>query len=139
MSVATVDLFQRGLAAWNDGDLEAIVEMCHPDVRWTFSDRLPDATGEIRGRDAVRSFFASFTQDWAEISIAADRVVDAGDDVVAAVRFTARGRDGIEVSMQFVHVWTVTDGQIVRFRGYPTFEQALEAVGYRGAGSASQQ
>ena len=27
--------------------------MCHPGVEWTFSDRLPDATGQIRGRDAV--------------------------------------------------------------------------------------
>ena len=38
------------------------------------------------------------------------------------------GRDGIEVSMQFVHVWTAREGQVVRFRGYPTLDQALEAV-----------
>jgi ketosteroid isomerase-like protein len=40
----------------------------------------------------------------------------------------AQGRDGIEVSMQFVHVWTAREGQVVRFRGYPTLDQALEAV-----------
>jgi hypothetical protein len=49
--------------------------------------------------------------------------------VVAIVEFLARGRDGIEVSMRFVHVWTVREGQIVRFRGFGTFGEALEAVG----------
>jgi ketosteroid isomerase-like protein len=48
--------------------------------------------------------------------------------VVADVRFVANGRDGIEVSMQFIPVWTTLNGQIVRFRGYPTLTEALEAV-----------
>jgi ketosteroid isomerase-like protein len=69
-----------------------------------------------------------FTEDWSEISIVADRIIEAGDNVVAEVRFVAQGRDGIEVSMQFVHVWTAREGQVVRFRGYPTLDQALEAV-----------
>jgi ketosteroid isomerase-like protein len=128
MSVENVNLFRKGLAAWNEGKLDAIVDMCHPDVEWAFSDRLPDATGNIRGRAAVRDFFATFTQDWSEISMDAEQVFDHGDDVVADVRFVARGREGIEVSMRFVHVWTAQNGQIVRFRGYPTVDEALEAA-----------
>jgi ketosteroid isomerase-like protein len=129
MSQENVELFRAGVAAWNEGDYEGIVEMCHPDVEWSFSDRLPDATGHIRGKDEVRRFFETFTEDWSEISIRADRITDRGSDVVAEVAFVARGRDGIEVSMQFVHVWTVRDRQIVRFRGFRSFEEAVEAVG----------
>jgi ketosteroid isomerase-like protein len=58
-----------------------------------------------------------------------ERIADPGPHVVANVEFLARGRDGIEVSMRFVHVWTVREGQIVRFRGFGTFDEALEAVG----------
>jgi ketosteroid isomerase-like protein len=105
--------------------------MCHPDVEWTFSDRLPDATGEIRGKASVRTFFETFTGDWSEISIRPERIADSGPHVVANVEFVARGRDGIEVSMRFVHVWTVRKGQIVRFRGFGTFDEALEAVELR--------
>jgi uncharacterized protein len=128
MSQENVDLFNAGLAAWNDGDYEAIVNLCHPDVEWTFSDRLPDATGHIQGKDEVRKFFETFTGDWSEISIRAERMADPGPHVIANVAFLAKGRDGIEVSMLFTHVWTVRDGQIVRFRGFPTFEEALAAV-----------
>jgi ketosteroid isomerase-like protein len=106
--------------------------MCHPDVEWTFSDRLPDAIGEIRGKGAVRRFFETFTGDWSEISIRPERIADPGPHVVANVDFLARGRDGIEVSMRFVHVWTVREGQIVRFRGFGTFDEALEAVAVEG-------
>jgi uncharacterized protein len=128
MSQENLELFRRGLAAWNAGDYEAIVEMCHPDVEWAFSDRLPDATGEIWGKASVRTFFETFTGDWSEISIRPERIVDSGPHVVANVEFKARGREGIEVSMRFVHVWTVREGQIVRFRGFRTFDEALEAV-----------
>jgi ketosteroid isomerase-like protein len=130
MSQENIELFRTGLEAWNRGDYEAIVEMCHPEVEWTFSDRLPDATGHISGKADVRRFFETFTEDWSEISIRAERVADPGPNVVADVAFHARGRDGIEVSMTFVHVWTVRDGQIVRFRGFGSFEQALEAAGW---------
>jgi uncharacterized protein len=129
MSQENLALFRTGLAAWNAGDYEAIVAMCHPDVEWTFSDRLPDATGRIQGKYEVRRFFENFTSDWSEISIRADRIEDPGAHVVADVAFHAQGRDGIEVSMRFIHVWTVKDGQIVRFRGFGSFEEALEAVG----------
>jgi ketosteroid isomerase-like protein len=129
MSQENVELFRRGLEAWNRGNYEEIVEMCHPDVEWTFSDRLPDATGHIRGKAEVRRFFETFTSDWSEISIRAERLADQGQNVVADVAFHAQGRDGIEVSMSFIHVWTVRDGQIVRFRGFGSFEEALEALG----------
>jgi uncharacterized protein len=129
MSQEEVDLFNAGLAAWNAGDYEAIVDLCHPDVEWTFSDRLPDATGHIKGKAEVRRFFQNFTGDWSEISIRAERIADTGPHVVAEVAFLAKGRDDIEVSMRFIHVWTVRDGQIVRFRGFPSCEEALEAVG----------
>jgi ketosteroid isomerase-like protein len=97
MSRENLELFRQGLAAWNAGDYEAIVEMCHPDVEWKFSDRLPDATGEIRGKASVRTFFETFTGDWSEISIRPERIADSGPHVVANVKFEARGRDGIEV------------------------------------------
>jgi ketosteroid isomerase-like protein len=128
VSRENVELFRKGLAAWNEGDVAAIVEMCHPDVEWTFSNRLPDATGNIQGRAAVRRFFDRFTEDWDEIFMRAEQVMDAGDHVVADVQFIAKGRDGIEVSMRFIHVWTVRNDQVVRFRGFPTLEEALEAV-----------
>ena len=30
--------------------------------------------------------------------------------------------------MRFIHVWTVRDGQIVRFRGFASFDEAVAAV-----------
>jgi ketosteroid isomerase-like protein len=61
MSQGNLQPFHDGLAARNEGDYEAIIDMCDPNVAWTFSDRLPDATGAIRGKPAVQRFFETFT------------------------------------------------------------------------------
>ena len=123
--------------AWNAGDYEAIVEMCGPDVEWTFSDRLPDPTGEIRGKSSVRECFATLTGDWSEISIRPDRIAIPALMLSRTSKFAARGRDGIEVSMRLVHVWTVRDGQIDRFRRFGTFDEALEEVALREVGDVA--
>ncbi len=132
MSRENVELLLAGLDAWNSGDFPAIIEMCDPDVVWTFSDRLPDATGAIHGKAAVARFFESFTEDWSEIEIRQQRSVDTQDVVVAEVEFRAKGRDGIEVTMNLAHVWTARDGKVISFRAYATFDEALAAAGLSG-------
>jgi len=131
VSRENLERFQVGLDAWNRRDFDAILDLCAPDVEWTFSNTFPDATGVIKGRDAVRKFLHRFADDWSEISIVPHQIVDPGDHVVADVQFVATGRDGIEVSMRFGHVWTERDGEIVGFRAYPSFDEAVADV--RGA------
>jgi ketosteroid isomerase-like protein len=120
--------YERGIEGWNAGNIDAVVDQCAPDVEWRFSDRFPDATGTITGREAVREFLRRFRQDWSEISIVPHRVVEVGDNVVIDVEFRATGRDGIEVSIRFGHVWTGRDGVMTRFRAYETFDEALADV-----------
>ena len=46
--------------------------------------------------------------------------------------FRARGRDGIEITRPFAHVWTLEEGRVVRLDAYADQRAALEAVGLRG-------
>ena len=54
-----------------------------------------------------------------------------GDQVVARVRFRARGRAGIEVDIELGHRYTVKNGKLRAFQGYADFAQALAAAGIR--------
>jgi probable sodium:solute symporter len=69
MSQENLTLFRTGLAAWNEGNYDAIVDMCHPDVEWTFSDRLPDATGRIRVTPRFRLGVIAATSSALAVSI----------------------------------------------------------------------
>jgi len=91
-------------AAWNASDYEAIVEMCDPDVEWTFPIAFltpPGRSGGVLRARILRNLDLRLVRDLDP----PDRIADSGPHVVAN-EFAARGRDGIEVSMRFVHLWT---------------------------------
>jgi ketosteroid isomerase-like protein len=129
VSQENVQLLRRGIKAWNAGDIDALLELLDPDVEWTFSDRFPDAIGTVQGKDAVVQFLRTFSEPWAQIETTPRRIVEAGDDVVVDVEFVARSHEGAEVKLRLGHVWTGHNGRCTRFRAYPTFAEALQAVG----------
>ena len=54
-------------------------------------------------------------------------LIDAGNDVVMVTRHYGKGRaSGAAVQAVVAYIWTVDDGQLVRFRIFNTKAQALE-------------
>ena len=96
--------------AFNRRDLDAAVELMHPDVDW------PNAWegGRLRGHDAVRAY-------WRRQFAAIDGHVEPthieidGDTVTVTVHQTVRDLDGnVEFDGTVTHTYTVRDGAIVR-------------------------
>ena len=82
------------------------------------------------GRDGVRDWFRDMLGPLTDLATTVDEWIDAGDDVIAVLRATGRGRkSGVPVEQREFHVWTVRDEQLRRLRIYQTREEALEAVG----------
>src|SRR5207248_2525173 len=83
-----------------------------------------------RGHEGVRRYFASFYEVMRDIRFDADRVWDAGDAVVVALRLTAKGKEtGIPVEQTSGQVWTIRDGLAIRVQSFVTVEQALQSAG----------
>jgi ketosteroid isomerase-like protein len=58
-----------------------------------------------------------------------EEIPERDEQLVAIVRQTGRGRmSGAEIAIRIAHVWTIGDGQAVRWRGYPNREAALTAI-----------
>ena len=75
-------------------------------------------------RDRLRETYADYR---AEV----DELIDAGgDDVVVLARYTASGpMSGVQLEGEHGYIWTVRDGQGVRFRWFGSHAEALEAAG----------
>jgi ketosteroid isomerase-like protein len=59
-----------------------------------------------------------------------ERYVDGGDEVVVLAQYTGSGQgSGVPVSGEHGYVWTVRDGQAVRFQWFQSHSEALEAAG----------
>jgi ketosteroid isomerase-like protein len=52
-----------------------------------------------------------------------------GDQVLAMIRMTARGKEsGIEVDVRLADLATIREGKLARWTGYPGRRQALKAA-----------
>ena len=68
--------------------------------------------------------------EWEDIETIADEFLDAGDDVVVALRYRGRGRgSGVEVSDRTFEVHTFRDGVCVRKVDFTERSEALQAAG----------
>jgi ketosteroid isomerase-like protein len=83
--------------------------------------------GTRRGRKS----FSIVRDTYEDFNVRVERFIDAGnDDVVVLARYTASGRgSGVPLEGEHGHVWTVRDGQAVRFRWFQSHREALDAAG----------
>ena len=141
MSQENVDLVARLLEMFARREHEAVFEFYDPDIEWDATNLgdgtisgLADLEGVDHGHDGVRAYWRRWLQAWADLEFEVHDVLDAGDDVVALIRNQRQwGRhSGIATDMPpYGLVFTIRDGKVVRWRGFPDERSALEAVGLR--------
>jgi ketosteroid isomerase-like protein len=129
MTERSFDLIMRGFDLWNRGDVDATLELIHPDVEWVTGDVIFDADPVYRGHEGLRRFWADFMGAFEAISVEPLDHRERGDEVVIKVRFRARGRDGVTADLEVNQRYTLRDGKLARFEAYETWDEALAAAG----------
>jgi len=129
MSQANVELVVRTIQLSRD-DPEWFFSVCDPEIECDMSRLMPEPR-VYYGHEGVREFWRGWVGTWDDFDFVLEQALDAaGDEIVARVHQVGRGRgSGAAVELHFGQIWTVKHGRIVRFRAFPTFEDALEAVG----------
>jgi ketosteroid isomerase-like protein len=129
MSQENVDVVRHAFELGRD-DPERVLSVYDPNIEWDMSLFMPEPR-IYHGHDGVRQFWRGWGGTWVDFHAEIEQAIDAGgDEVVVQIRNTGRGRtSGAPVELLFGQVWTVRDGKITRLRSFPTFEEALEAVG----------
>jgi ketosteroid isomerase-like protein len=122
---ANVELAIRAFKAFGERDLEAMDELCTPDVEFDWSRRLLDPV-VIRGHDGLKQFFEEVDGIFDEITFEVDEVLEFGDEVLMVSTGHFRGRSsGVDVTAHGANIWTIRDGKLARFRFYQSKEDAL--------------
>lgn len=100
-------------------DLAGMLADVAPDCRWTEMDGFPCA-GTFVGPDAVvENVFKVLGAMFDNYSFKLERLLDAGDDVVAVGNYSGTNKKtGKSFSARVVHVWGVRDGKIRRFEQF---------------------
>jgi uncharacterized protein len=126
VSQENAEIVRRAWEASIRHENEAVFHLYDPEVE------VHDAFyGRVyRGWDGVREWFGDLVSTFdAMESAEVDEWIDAGDDVIAALRWRVRGkRSGVPVEQRQWHVWTLRDGKLWRLRIYASKDEALKAV-----------
>src|SRR3954462_5247978 len=92
------ELAQRGYAAWNADDLEALLSICHDEVEYHTSGVFPGLEPVYPGKEGVRRWWETFHEPWSEIKVIPERIAEWRDGVAVLIRFEWTGRQGIETT-----------------------------------------
>jgi ketosteroid isomerase-like protein len=134
MSQENVEIVRGLYARWDRGDFSLtpeISEIFDPKVQTVWVDWILDADSDV-GLEAFGATWTRVLAGWKEARMTAEEVRDAGDSVVVAVRFRAKGRKtDLPFEGRYGHLWTFRGGKVIRLEGYTAFANALEAVGLR--------
>jgi ketosteroid isomerase-like protein len=78
-----------------------------------------------------RASFRLVRETYEDFRIHIEEIIDAGgDDVLVLAHYTASGRgSGVPLAGEHAYVWTVRDGQAVRFQWFQAHREAYEAAG----------
>ena len=131
MSQENVDRAQRTFEAWNRGDVDALLELAHPEIEWSsaIARQLQGSETVYRGRLGLRQFWDEWHSVW-DLVIEISEYRDLGDTVVALGRMRAHGKaSAIDIEQPVAYVGQFEGGLVRKLRAYLDPAEALEAVG----------
>jgi ketosteroid isomerase-like protein len=125
MSRKNVELIKTGFEAHNRGDVDALVEVYHPEA--VFETLL---LGTHHGNQAIRLIYEENQKTLDGYDVVPVELIEAGDKVVAVAQAVGSGpSSGIAVDEPFAFVFTVKDDLVVREQAFRNKAEALEAAG----------
>jgi ketosteroid isomerase-like protein len=129
MSEENVEIVRRAYAAFERGDVYAVLNDADPDLITYRAD--PEAR-TWHGPDGFLQALADWTEGFDEFSATAEEFIDAGDSVIVRVHQTARGQtSGVPVEADFWFLHTLGNAKVTRVDIFASKAPALEAAGLR--------
>ena len=130
MAAEHVELVKRIYDAWDRE--QSARDFISEDVEYVNPSYAVES-GVRHGRSAFRAVRDTYEDYMLEV----DEFIDAGDGlVVVLARYTGTGRaSGVRIEGEQGFVWTVRDGQAVRFQWFQSHGEAVEAAGLPGGES----
>jgi ketosteroid isomerase-like protein len=127
MESADVELVR---SIYRTGDLSRFFDLLDADVELDFSAYPVPGSRVLRGKDAAVDWSRSYWGTWDEYGLEPTEIIDAGQGRVIVVQYErARGKgSGVKLERRWAVVFTVRTDKVVRFQGFKTRDEAVEAT-----------
>jgi len=130
VSEQNVDRLRRWITAFNARDIEAMIELCDPNVE--FHSAFAAVGGaSYHGHAGMRKWHHDLEETWgAEIRLEPEMHFDLGEDILSFYMYYGRGQQsGAEVAMPATSVVRWRDDRIIYVKVYMQRDAALSDLG----------
>jgi ketosteroid isomerase-like protein len=135
MSQENVETTRAGLDAWSRRDVEALIELLHPEVEWhpALQKLVGGEAVVYRGHDGVRELMRDTDDVASDLDVVVSETYDLGERVAAVAHLAMRGRESrLEIESPVGLVVDFRDDKMICVRTYLGHTEALEAAGLSG-------
>jgi ketosteroid isomerase-like protein len=123
-----IETVEALLAAYRRGDVEAILELNHPEGEWVNPDYAIEP-GTRRGREEIRRAIERIFEFFETVDVESmERTPDGRILVVTRVRSRGMG-GGPGIEALTGTLFTIRDGLLLRYEWFRSPEEAIEAAG----------
>ena len=130
MSQENVEIVRRCYEALDRRDWSVLTDLVDPECETDLSRNIfnPEV---YRGFAGIERWLSGVDDIWDDFHAMPTELIDAGNDVVAAVTVRGKGKEsGVEVEMNIFGVWTLRGSKVVRVMGgLRDRSEAFRAVG----------
>ena len=110
-----VELIKKGYQYFAEGNVEAVLDLFHPEMEWNECKGFPYVTGDglfIGPNAVVQNVFAKIPENFDGFHIDVQELFGSGDKVVMLGHYKGVWKaTGKEFKANAAHVWTVKDGK----------------------------
>jgi ketosteroid isomerase-like protein len=128
MSEENVEVVRQAYAAWERGDIQAIVHLCDPEIVIVQPPEVPDSKS-YQGHQGVIATFEDWPKQWDEFEARLGEVIDVDERHVVSVCSQSLGAREMRLDLEAFFLHTLERGKHVRLDMFLTRKEALEAAG----------
>jgi ketosteroid isomerase-like protein len=129
MTEPDVQVVQSLFDRYNDGGVEAALDVLDEDVVIEIPPSMSAEPDTYHGYDGARRYFAGFDGMLEDLTYEALELIPEGGRVLARVHLGGRGvSSGLEVGLESVVVHELENGKITRVTAHPDLESARAAL-----------
>ena len=114
-----VELVKQGYQHFAEGNIEAVLELFHPELEWNESQGFPYISGDgifIGPNEVVEKVFAKIPENMDGFQVDVQELFGSGDRVVMVGHYKGLWKaTGKEFKANATHVWTIKDGKATHF------------------------
>jgi ketosteroid isomerase-like protein len=129
---SNIEVVRRGLDAYRLGDVEAVLELLDPDIRWDRIGAREPSVGREQAADAMRAA----RERTGDLELADAVPFGMTKVMVCLVRTAGEGSESTEGPDRIYNVVTFEEQRIVRLQGFLGRKEAVQAA--RGTTAASE-